>query len=616
MSRLLTEHEIRVLKDHGCSAEDWTAINVGEDFSPEYIYYVDFYGEVNLGSFTKTIEISRGFYKHSGIRNATLRNCTIGDDCLIENIGSYINNYIIGDDCIISNVSTIETTEGATYGEGNIISVLNEVGEGNVMLFHGLTSQVAALMVKYEKDIEFTQAIRNMVISEIDNKVRDCGFLGDNVKIVNTTEITNSIITDNCEVRGATRIADSTIQSTPDASVFIGSGVICENSIVFDGSSIIDNSRVENCFVGEACKITSGFSAESSLFFANSYMANGEACAAFCGPFSASHHKSSLLIGCEFSFYNAGSATNFSNHAYKMGPMHFGKFERGVKTASGSYILMPAYIGQFSVCFGKIMFHPDTRKLPFSYLMAYGDEMILVPGRTLTTVGLYRDIRKWPRRDKRPLSTRLSIVNFDWLSPFSAGRIMTAKRTLEDLRRVSGDNVQSYNYHDYVIKASSLRKGIKYYDIALRIYMGAVMKRHRLEYPKSEIGKGKWSDLSGLLIPETEEQRIVESIKNGTITSTHQIREELRTAHNNYAEYRWAWSYRLLCEYYEVDEITEEIAAKIHKDYITARRAWIDEIRKDAEREFELGDVDETTYQNFINDLNKEVEFENLKYDM
>ena len=204
MSRLLTEHEIRVLKDHDCSAEDWTAVNVGEDFSPEYIYYVDFYGEVNLGSFTKTIEISRGFYKHSGIRNATLRN------------------YTIGDDCIISNVSTIETTEGATYGEGNIISVLNEVGEGNVMLFHGLTSQVAALMVKYEKDIEFTQAIRNMVISEIDNKVRDCGFLGDNVKIVNTTEITNSIITDNCEVRGATRIADSTIQSTRDASVFIG----------------------------------------------------------------------------------------------------------------------------------------------------------------------------------------------------------------------------------------------------------------------------------------------------------------------------------------------------------------------------------------------------------
>ncbi|NAW49767.1 DUF4954 family protein, partial [Salmonella sp. gx-f5] len=82
----------------------------------------------------------------------------------------------------------------------------------------------------------------------------------------------------------------------------------------------------------------------------NSYMSNGEACAAFCGPFTASHHKSSLLIGGMFSFYNAGSATNFSNHAYKMGPMHWGILERGSKTASGAYLLMPATLGTYSVC--------------------------------------------------------------------------------------------------------------------------------------------------------------------------------------------------------------------------------------------------------------------------
>lgn len=616
MSRLLNQQEIDTLKLQGCRAEDWTAINVAEEFSTEHIHNVEFYGEVTLGAFTKNVELTQGFSKHSGIRNACLRNVTIGDDCLIENIGSYIHNYEIGNDCIISNVNIIETTEGATFGEGNIISVLNEVGDGNVMLFDGLTSQLGALMVKYEKDAAFTQTIRDMIRSEIRNKVRECGTIGERVKIVNTHEITNCLITDDCEINGASRLADCTFQSIPSANVYVGSGVICENSIVFDGSSILDNSRLENCFVGEACKITSGFSAENSLFFANSYMSNGEACAAFCGPFTASHHKSSLLIGAEFSFYNAGSATNFSNHAYKMGPMHYGTLERGVKTASGSYILMPAHIGQFSVCFGKIMYHPDTRKLPFSYLMAYGDDMVLVPGRNLTTVGLYRDIRKWPKRDKRPSGGRRSIINFDWLSPFSAGRIMTAKRTLEDLRRVSGDNVQSYNYHDYVIKSSSLHKGIKYYDIALRIYMGAVMKRHKLEYPQSEVGKGKWSDLSGLLIPLTEEERIVEEIKNGTITSTDAIRNEFKTAQRNYAEYRWAWSYRLICEYYEVDEITEELAEKVHNDYIAARRAWIAEIRKDALKEYELGDVDEKTLNEFLEQLDQEVEWENLKYDM
>lgn len=614
--RLLTELEVQTLKSHGCTAEDWTAINVAEEFAPDYIYNVDFYGEVTLGAFQKNVEITQGFVKHSGIKNACLRNVTIGDDCLIENIGSYIHNYEIGNDCIISNVSVVETTEGATFGEGNVISVLNEVGDGNVMMFDGLTSQLAALMIKYEKDAAFTQAIRSMIHNEVKNKVRECGIIGDRVKIVNTTDITNCLITDDCEVNGATRLADCTLQSIPNANVYIGAGVICENSIIYDGSSILDNTKLDNCFVGEACKITSGFSAENSLFFANSYMSNGEACAAFCGPFSASHHKSSLLIGAEFSFYNAGSATNFSNHAYKMGPMHYGTLERGVKTASGSYILMPAKIGQFSVCFGKIMYHPDTRKLPFSYLMAYGDDMVLVPGRNLTTVGLYRDIRKWPKRDKRPKSGRRSLINFDWLSPFSAGRIMTAKRTLEDLRRVSGDKVQSYNYHDYVIKSTSLHKGIKYYDIALRIYMGAVMKRHRLEKPQSDVGKGKWSDLSGLLIPVTEEERIVEEIKSGGISSTEQIRNEFKTAHANYAEYRWAWSYRLICEYYEVDEITEEIAAKIHEDYITARRTWIAEIRKDAIREYELGDVDEDTLNEFLALLDQEVDWENLKYDM
>ena len=49
------------------------------------------------------------------------------NDCLIEKVGNYINNYTIGDDCLISNISVMETTEGATYGEGNLISVLNEV---------------------------------------------------------------------------------------------------------------------------------------------------------------------------------------------------------------------------------------------------------------------------------------------------------------------------------------------------------------------------------------------------------------------------------------------------------------------------------------------------------
>lgn len=610
--RQLDEKEIRQLEDNNCWAEDWQRVMVADDFNPNAVRNVTFYGDVKLGSFDKSIEVSKTFMRRTGVYNATLRNVTIGNNSLVENVGNYINNYVIGSDCYISNICTMETTEGATYGEGNIISVLNEVGEGNVMSYHGLTSQIAALMVRHAGNNAFRTAIRRLVAEYIQRTTPDTGTIGNGVKIVNTKEVTNTVVYNDCEINGAARISDCTIMSSPEASVFIGTGVICENSIIAHGSSIINSVKMQDCFVGEACKLSNGFTAAQSVFFANSYMSNGEACAAFCGPFSSSHHKSSLIIGGMFSFYNAGSATNFSNHAYKMGPIHYGTLERGAKTASGAYLLMPAHIGTFSVCFGKLMYHPDTRSLPFSYLIAYGDIMYLVPGRNLTTVGLYRDIRKWPKRDMRSKQSRKSIVNFDWLSPFSVGEIIQGKKILERLREASGDNVSTYNYHEYVIKTSSLRKGIKYYDIALRIFMGAVLKRHALVPPVSTVGTGKWNDLSGLLLPDSEEQQLVSDIADGTIESMDDIVDRLNAINNNYNEYRWAWAYRMILDYYGLSEITPQDAERIHTDYITARRAWITEIKKDAEKEYQLGDVEDSVLQNFVSQLDKEIDFENM----
>ena len=610
--RQLDEKEIRQLEDNNCWAEDWQRVMVADDFNPNAVRNVTFYGDVKLGSFDKSIEVSKTFMRRTGVYNATLRNVTIGNNSLIENVGNYINNYVIGSDCYISNICTMETTEGATYGEGNIISVLNEVGEGNVVSYHGLTSQIAALMVRHAGNNAFRTAIRRLVAEYIQRTTPDTGTIGNGVKIVNTKEVTNTVVYNDCEINGAARISDCTIMSSPEASVFIGTGVICENSIIAHGSSIINSVKMQDCFVGEACKLSNGFTAAQSVFFANSYMSNGEACAAFCGPFSSSHHKSSLIIGGMFSFYNAGSATNFSNHAYKMGPIHYGTLERGAKTASGAYLLMPAHIGTFSVCFGKLMYHPDTRSLPFSYLIAYGDIMYLVPGRNLTTVGLYRDIRKWPKRDMRSKQSQKSIVNFDWLSPFSVGEIIQGKKILERLREASGDNVSTYNYHEYVIKTSSLRKGIKYYDIALRIFMGAVLKRHALVPPISTVGTGKWNDLSGLLLPDSEEQQLVSDIADGTIESMDDIVDRLNAINDNYNEYRWAWAYRMILDYYGLSEITPQDAERIHTDYITARRAWIAEIKKDAEKEYQLGDVEDSVLQNIVSQLDKEIDFENM----
>lgn len=609
--RALTDNEIFVLENNNCWAEDWSKIEVDEDgFQPKFLHRVIFYGDIRLGAFEKNVEVSKGFFKHSGINDATLRNVTVGNNCLIEKIGNYIHNYTIGDDCLIANVSVMETTEGATYGQGNVISVLNEAGDGNIIMFPELSSQFAALMVKYFKNKDLKNALRRLVSEEIACLTPAVSTIGHNVKIVNSKEITNTIIHNDCEISGASRLCDCTILSSEHANVYIGTGVICENSIISEGSSIINSAKIQDCFIGETCHIANGFIASQSVFFANSYMTNGEACAAFCGPFSVSHHKSTLLIGGMYSFYNAGSATNFSNHAYKMGPLHYGTLERGCKTASGSHIVMPATIGSFSVCFGKITNHPDTEALPFSYIIAYNEEPCIVPGRNIATVGFYRDIRKWAKRDLRPQSSQKSIINFEWLSPFTASEIVRGRNTLKALKKASGATSDCYIYNGYTIKASSLDKGIQLYEVALHIYMGEMLKKAKhlgiLDKPLEQDSINLWSDLGGLLLPDYEEQRILEDIKSGSLETIEDVNERFKEINSNYYNYAWDWTRFLIDHYYGSKDITETIEAQIVSDYNDALKTWISEIRKDAEKEYNMGDVDKEVLEDFLEKLEQE----------
>ena len=144
--------------------------------------------------------------------------------------------------------------------------------------------------------------------------------------------------------------------------------------------------------------------------------------------------------------------------------------------------------------------------------------------------------------------------------------------------------------------------------------MGAVLKRaHKWGFfgkPETQVGLGKWNDLSGLLLPESEEQRLIEDIKNGEIETIQDVIDRFTVINDNYRKYQWAWTYRLILDYYGIKEITEEDDARIKRDYIEARRAWIAEIRKDAEKEYAMGDVEEGVFTAFVNNVKHEIDFE------
>ena len=146
-------------------------------------------------------------------------------------------------------------------------------------------------MVKYSHDKELHTTLRKLIKDDIRAQQPERGTIGEGAKIVNTVEITNSILGDYCEVNGACRLSDVTVMGTADASVFIGTGVICENSVIGDGASLLNHAIVQDCLIGEECKISNGFTAAESVIFANSCLSKGEATNAFCLPFTTSYHK-------------------------------------------------------------------------------------------------------------------------------------------------------------------------------------------------------------------------------------------------------------------------------------------------------------------------------------
>ena len=170
----------------------------------------------------------------------------------------------------------------------------------------------------------------------MDADASERGVIGERVRITFTREISNARVGDYCEVQGASRISNTSLMSSDDAPTFIGSDVIIENSIVAQGASVVDGAKVDSCFVGENVHVGKGFTAISSLFFANCFLDNGEANASFLGPFCTARHKSTFLVGGVFLFYDAAAGVNQSNHLYKTGPLHWGRFDRGAKTTNNS----------------------------------------------------------------------------------------------------------------------------------------------------------------------------------------------------------------------------------------------------------------------------------------
>lgn len=528
--RTPTAEEITELESRGCQATDWKLVSITDKTDLTLIRDTDFLGTVSIG------ELSRDCGHPTGIRNVRLADCRLGDNVCIRNIGREIRSAEIGDDVRIENTAAIIFEPEAPCGNGVSAAVLDETSSRPVKFFPQLDAQIATLMAlrpRWAEEVFFPMLDEEMEMHPISHSI------GNGAEIIDAGELLNVHVDSGVHIHGARRLSNGAILNNAQSSrgfAYVGDGVDAENFMIVDGKAD-SGALLRNTFIGQGAVLEKGFTSHDSLFFANCSMENGEACALFAGPYTVSMHKSTLLIGAMTSFMNAGSGTNQSNHTYKLGPVHWGIMERGVKTASFSYIMWGAKIGPFSLVMGAHKNHPDCSEFPFSYL--FGDDKgatSIVPGMMLRSCGLLRDEKKWPTRDRR-LKRKLTLsdrIHFSVLNPMTADRILHAIDLMRQLQLKPTDDDGFIRLRGMKMRRAHLERAEIIYTEALSKYLTERIEGDELP-SRTEETADEWVDLGGQIITRRTLDQVLQA------DNISEIRTILDDAFETFAadELRW-----------------------------------------------------------------------------
>lgn len=601
--RTLTEAETGRLIQQGCSASDWSSVLIAPSCDLGRIHNVRFLGSARIAENNGTLSFEQ-FDLPCGLYDCAIADCDIGPRARISNVGTLIARVSIGADVLIEDIGMFVNDPDASFGNRVELDVWNEGGGRTAPLFNKLTAQSAYLYAALRHNKEFSQTLDAMYRKEADASIPARGGVGAGARIVRCGSLKNVNIGPAAVLQGAQSLEDGTILSAPEHPTAVGEGVNAKHFVIAEGARVESGVLLDKVFVGQGVKMGKQFSAENSVFFANCEAFHGEAVAVVAGPYTVTHHKSTLLIAGMFSFYNAGSGTNQSNHMYKLGPVHQGVFERGCKTGSFSYVLFESRIGAFSALLGKHLTNINTPNLPFSYIYEKGGDSFLVPGMNIFSVGTVRDGEKWPKRDSRKVADKRDLIIFDVYSPYTIEKMRLGRDELLALNEGASKERDSILYGGVQIRTVLLRKGAKFYASAVQRYLaektldalaqrlrnGASWKSATTAFtPAAGLSSPRlWTDLSGLLAPVEVVKQLEQDVIAGTVSSYDILLQRFADIASRYREYEWQYVYdAFTAEFgYAPCDITKDQALTLIDEWKKISLTAISAIAEDAKKEY------------------------------
>lgn len=595
--RKLKKKEIEFLKSQGCISQSWDKILI-KNVDLNRIKDVSFHGKIKIKELNGNVSYHNKVKVEASITRATLIDVVINGNVYINNVGRLIANYEIENGVIIENAGAIYMEGESSFGNGVETSPIMEGNGRSVKIFNRLNSHIAYIIAMYRHNYLMREKINKIIENYSSSKISKFGLIKKHAKIINARLIKNAHIDPYTTIENTDEINNTTIISTKESPSYIGTSVILKDCIVLKGAHIVDGTVIKKAFIGEGVKLGRQFSCEDSLLFANCEGEHGEMFSIFAGPYTVTHHKATLLIASHFSFFNAGSGTNQSNHMYKLGPYHHGFMERGCKTGSNSYILWPSRIGAFSTVIGAHYDNVDSSDFPFSYITEHGyHQTRLIPALNLFGVGLARDENKWIERDRRT-GDKKDLIIFEVFSPYTVSKMINAEKFLKDIKNDIKDGKDDFvMYKNMIIKISSLDKYSQRYSIAIDLYLcGKLLHFIKncknindiIENLKCEKIYNEWVDAGGLICAKERLNNIIKDIEEDKIKDIENILKAFENLYNNYYADEKSWVIYIIKKRYSIENVDKEVIIKILKEYISLLKTSYDILYRDAKKEYDI----------------------------
>jgi len=535
--RHLSAHEIEVLVRNNNTSDDWNKILVSDAFDPEQVKNCKFFGLVRIGKLESLYLEFNNLRMQVGLYDSTIISCDFGDNLLISNV-NYMSHYITGNEVMIINVNEVAATDHSKFGNGILkkgedeslriwIEICNENAGRSVLPFDGMLPGDAWLWSRYRDDEALMKKFKEFTEKKFDNLHGYYGKIGDRSIIKNTAIIKDVRIGSDAYIKGANKLKNLTINSSPDAKSQIGEGCELVNGIIGYGCRIFYGVKAVRFVMASHSQLKYGARLINSYLGNNATISCCEVLNSLIFPAHEQHHNNSFLCAALVMGQSnmAAGATIGSNHNSRAadGEIVAGRgfwpglcvsLKHNSKFASFTLIAKGDFPAELNI------------PIPFSLISndVTHDKLVIMPGYWFmyNMYALARNAGKYIGRDKRTEKTQL--IEYDFLAPDSINEMFSS---LDLLKKYTG-RAYFYKIKKKASEKEESREGMKLLEAENKLVDALEILADEVENSNRKVQLIKVRQAYKIfkeMIVYYGVSQIIEQIQNKKITNWEQLQK-------------------------------------------------------------------------------------------